>query len=152
MKISRFTSVAALAAALFWAAKAVAIGVFGRDSLDDPIASALFLLGLLSFVLAVFTLAWRTLRDKPVGLRLLACVGALTVTVVFSAATTPWFESRIDSWVGAELNLWILAVVLLVLVARDSAGHGRERHEWDLTGAGTDGANSGTRSDGSART
>ena len=86
MRTSRVTTVAAIAAAGFWAAKAVAIGGFGRNSYDDPVASALFLLGLLAFVVAVLTAAWGALADKHVGLRLLACVGAVVVTVGFSAA------------------------------------------------------------------
>ena len=125
MKIPRVATVAAIAAALFWAAKAVAIGAFGRGSYDDPIASTLFLCGLLSFLIAVVTVAWRTWRGRHVGLRLLACVGAVVVTVGFSAATTSLFESRIDSWVGAELNLWVLAIALLVIVARGSVDHAR---------------------------
>jgi membrane protease YdiL (CAAX protease family) len=123
MKIPPVSIVAAIAAVLFWTAKAVAIGAFGRDSYDDPIASALFLVGLLSFVIAVVTIVWRTLRGRHIGLRVLACLGALVVTSGFSAATTPVFESLIDSWVGAELNLWILAIALLVVVARGSVDH-----------------------------
>ena len=127
MKISRVTTVAAIAAALFWAVKAVAIGAFGRDSYNDPVASALFLLGLLSFVVAVVTLVWQAMRGRHVGLRLLACIGAVVVTAGFSAATTPLFESLVDSWVGAELNLWILAIGLLAIVARSSGDPGRGR-------------------------
>jgi len=127
MKISPVTTAAAIAAALFWASKAIAIGAFGRDSYDDPVASALFLLGLLSFFVAVVTLVWRALRGRHVGLRLLACIGAFVVTAGFSAVTTPLFESLVDSWVGAELNLWISAIVLLAIVARGSGDPGRGR-------------------------
>ncbi|MGH3347200.1 MAG: hypothetical protein ACRDO4_09460 [Nocardioides sp.] len=135
MKFSPVTTVAAIAAALFWAAKAVAIGGFGRDSYDDTVASALFLLGLLSFFVAVVTLVWRALRDRHVGLRLLACIGAFLVTAGFSAATTPLFESLVDSWAGAELNLWIPAIGLLAVVARGSSGPGRGRRQSRFQGA-----------------
>lgn len=124
MRSSPVTTVAAVAAAGFWTAKAVAIGGFGRDSYDDPVASALFLLGLAAFIVAVLTAAWGALSHKHVGLRLLACLGVVLVTVGFFAATTPVFESVIDSWVGAELNLWILSAAMLVVAAvgrRDDA-------------------------------
>jgi hypothetical protein len=136
MKISPVTIVAAIAAALFWAAKAVAIGAFGRDSYDDPVTSALFLLGLLSFQIAVVSLVWRGMKGRHVGLRLLACVGAVVVGAGFSAATTPLFESLVDSWVGAELNLWILAIGLLAVVARGLvvAGRGRRQSRSWVTG------------------
>jgi len=135
MQISPVTTAAAVAAALFWAAKAVAIGAFGRDSYDDPVASALFLLGLLSFFVAVVSLVWRALRGRHVGLRLLACIGAVGVTAGFSAATTPLFESLFDSWVGAELNLWILAIGLLAIVACSSGDPGRSRRRSRFQGA-----------------
>ena len=135
MKISPVTTAAAVAAAVFWAAKAVAIGALGRDSYDDPVASALFLLGLLSFFVAVVSLVWRALRGRHVGQRLLACIGAVGVTAGFSTATTPLFESLVDSWVGAELNLWILAIGLLAIVAGSSGDPGRSWRRSRLQGA-----------------
>jgi len=120
MKISPVTSVSTVAATLFWTVKAVAIGAFGRDSYDDPVTSVLFVLGLLAFLIGVVSLAWTALHGRHVGLRILGAVGVVILGAGSAAATTPVFESLVDSWVGAELNLWILAAALIAIVLRGS--------------------------------
>ena len=124
MKISPVTKIAAVAAALIWAAKAVAIGM-GRDSYDDPVTSALFVLGLLAFTVGAVSLVWSLLAGRHTALRIAACVGAVVLGAVFAAVTTPLFESAVDSWVGAELNLWILALTLLTAVGIGSRRSGQ---------------------------
>lgn len=116
MNITPLTKVAAVTAALFWAAKATAIAVAG--GLDQsPLETPLFMLGLLAFVVAAVTLTWSALAGRGLALRILACVGSVVGIFGFAAITTPVFESLVDSWVGAELNLWVLAVALLIVVA-----------------------------------
>ena len=132
MNISPVTTIAASTAALIWAVKAVAIGAFGRDSYDDPVTSALFVLGLVAFVVGAVSLAWTALRGRHLVLRVLGATGAVVLGAGFAAATTPVFESLVDSWVGAELNLWILAGVLLAVVARGSAGGATRAHDTEV--------------------
>lgn len=119
MKITPVATFAAVAAALVWAAKGTVIGLAGGLG-KSPLESPLFALGLLAFMTAVVSLVWNSLAGRHTALRIGACVGAVVLGAAFAAVTTPLFESLIDSWVGAELNLWILALALLAVVTAGS--------------------------------
>ncbi|NLG21388.1 MAG: hypothetical protein GX555_08185 [Actinomycetales bacterium] len=124
MNLSRISLVAAVLSAAFWAAKATAIGLaggLGRSSLEDP----LFLAGLGFHVVAVVTLVlWWTRRRHP-AVRALSLVGGIAVAVAVTAA----FETLLGlvkpadaGWVWGEINLWVLATVLLALTWRADRG------------------------------
>ena len=122
MTTSRITLIAAAAAVGLWTLKAVAIGVAGGLGLS-PVEGPLFLAGLVSFAVAAFSLGVSVAAGSAAWLRAASGVGALVggfgafllVDGLVAALARPEASGH---WVWAELNLWILgAVGLLVALA-----------------------------------
>jgi hypothetical protein len=118
MNSSRLAVISVLTCIGAWTAKSVAIGVAG--GLDQsPLEGPLFLLGLLAFLLAVIALCVALTAGRPVGVRVLTVVGGVLAAAGFSYATNVLVTSVAPadpSWVWSEVNLWVGAILLLLLV------------------------------------
>lgn len=110
---------AAVAAAVSWTAKSIAIGVAG--GLDkSPLEAPLFFSGLISFVVAVVALGVAGTRGAPTWLRAIAGLGAfvtgfaltLLVDAVVGAFNPPGGNRH---WVWTEFNLWVAALAALTV-------------------------------------
>lgn len=119
MNSRRIALWAALAAATSWTAKSVAIGVAG--GLDkSPLEAPLFFTGLLSFAVAVVALGIALTPHVPTWKRIAAGVGAFLVgfatTLIVDAVVGAFHASGADRhWVWVEFNLWVSALVALVV-------------------------------------
>ena len=127
MFTSRIALIAAITSLVAWAAKAVAIGLAG--GLDrSPLESPLFVLGLLAQVVAVFALALAFTSNRPPAARVTAVLAA-PVAVVACVSVIGLIVERVQpadpSWVWAEVNLWVVAplVLGLAMLARRPAYH-----------------------------
>ena len=128
MNSSRIALAAAVAAAVSWTLKAVAIGTaggLGRSPFEGP----LFFAGLLSFVVAAIALGVALTRGRPRWVRVVTgAVVAPAVGIGFTltidalvGAVRP--ESPLRHWVWTEVNLWVVALVALALAV---TARGRE--------------------------
>jgi hypothetical protein len=115
---NRVSAAAAVAAALLWAAKAIAIWIAG--GLDEsPLESPLFVLGLLAIVTAYIALGVAAARSRSTLVATLAGVGGLVVGVAVALVADALAGAVLpDSagWVQEEAGLW-LAAGLTVIVA-----------------------------------
>ncbi len=128
MTAKRLAVIAAAAAVLVWAAKAVAIGLAG--GLDkSPAEGPLFFLGLLCFVVAGCAFGAALTTGRPVAVRVLGVIAVAVVVILLSqiigavVATFAPPESEAH-WVWAEVELWIGALIVLaatVTLARRGA-------------------------------
>lgn len=124
MTSSRIAAVAAVAAAVAWTCKSIAIGVAGGLG-RSPLESPLFLLGLICAVVAATALGWTMRRGRAPALRTVGAFLALVAMVALGllvdaglSALHP--ESPTRHWVFAELGLWVsVATVLTVAVVVD---------------------------------
>lgn len=100
-----------------WIAKAVAIGAaggLGRSPLEDP----LFFLGFGAQLVASIALALALTAARPLVVRIGAIVGGAVVVFGFVTAVNSVIQrvQPIDaSWVWGEINLWVVAVLMLGL-------------------------------------
>ena len=119
MNSSRIALFAAVAAAVCWTLKAVAIGTAG--GLDkSPLEGPLFFAGLSSFVVAVLGLGVAFTRGRPAWLRATAGVvavgfGIAVVSVVGALINAMQAPSPLRHWVWTEVNLWVMAIAVLGL-------------------------------------
>lgn len=110
---------AAVAAAVSWTAKSVAIGAAG--GLDkSPLEAPLFFLGLVSFVVALVALGVAATAGASTWLRVVAGVGAFiagfAVTLAVDAAVGAFYSSGVDRyWVWTEFNLWVAGLAALAI-------------------------------------
>ncbi len=131
MNTSRIAVIASVLAAVFWAAKSVAIGAAG--GLDrSPLESPLFFLGLASAIVANVALALSVAAGRAWWVRGAAALGVVValfaVTALLDAAVHGLVDG--DHWVLAEVNLWIDALVVLGLsVALDRRRPAPAEHE-----------------------
>lgn len=107
---------ASLLAVGFWAAKSAAIAVAGGLG-RSPAEDILFFAGLLSAIIAVGALALTLTAGRSFFVRWSAVVIAVVASSALSFALGAVIEvvAASDHWVWAELNLWVLAVAVLVL-------------------------------------
>jgi hypothetical protein len=126
MNTSRIAQNAAVAATIAWAAKSVAIGTAGGLG-KSPLESPLFFVGLLCFVTAAVAYGASVTRARSGAVRVLAGIGVLVVGVgvVVVIQGTLSAMGLGGHWVWSELNLWVSAVLLLVLVHRLPSGAGQ---------------------------
>jgi hypothetical protein len=117
MNLIRISFVSAILGAAFWAAKATVIGLAGGEGIN-PLEGPPFYVGFAFHVVSVLTLVLWWTRDRHLALRGLAVVGA----VVASALFTTTFELLLGlvkppnpGWVWSELNLWVVAAIMLAL-------------------------------------
>lgn len=118
----------AAAGAALWAAKSVAIGTaggLGRSPAEDP----LFFLGLGASLVAVtcLILAWTWGWSRRV--RLLAALAGLPLVFLLTVAiqaVVRLVEPDEPGWPWAEINLWVVAAVVLGLAVAV-----RRRTGWD---------------------
>lgn len=107
---------AGLAVAL-WAAKSIAIDLAG--GLDrSPAEGPLFLTGLACFVVAAVSLGIALTRHRHLGVRVAAgalgpVVGLALAMVIDTALRS--IRPAHPSWVWGEVNLWVTAILALVL-------------------------------------
>ena len=115
---NRIAAAAAVAAALLWGAKAVAIWIAG--GLDEsPVESPLFVLGLLAIVIAYIALGVAAARGRSRLVATLAGVGGFVVGVAVALVADALAGAVLpDSagWVQEEGGLW-LSAALTVIVA-----------------------------------
>ena len=121
MDTTRIAVIAAASAVVAWALKAVAIGLAGgldKSALEQPF----FLIGLVSFVVAVSTLAVSAVSHgwlARIGAVLAAVVGTVVVTALTGALVDALTTS--DHWAWYELNLWVISSAVLALGAWHSS-------------------------------
>jgi hypothetical protein len=119
MNSTRITVIAASAAVVAWAAKALAIGVAG--GLDkSPLEVPFFLLGLVSALVAVGALAVSVLGRTRWWARTGAVLAGLVTLFVFVALTTRALDAvaTSDHWIWSEVNLWVTSLAVLALGVR----------------------------------
>ncbi|MGA8048048.1 MAG: hypothetical protein WCA30_17460 [Dermatophilaceae bacterium] len=115
MTASRLAVLAAAASVVAWGLKAVAIGVAG--GLDQsPLEGPLYLLGLVSIVIAFAALGVAVAGDRPVIVKVVgAVVGVLVgfaLSMLASVAATAIIPDS-AGWVQAEAGLWFSALLAL---------------------------------------
>jgi hypothetical protein len=119
MSASLLAWYAALTAAAAWAAKAVAIGLAGgldRSALEGP----LFLLGLLAALVGAGALGAALADGRGMPQRAAVVVVAVVAVTFLAAVTAAIFAALAPSdpgWVWSELNLWVIATLLVVAAA-----------------------------------
>jgi hypothetical protein len=118
MNTSRIPLTCALGALTAWTLKAVAIGIaggLGRSPLEDP----LFLTGLALALASVVSLGLLLTVGRHPAVRaggvVLGVIAVFAVTVAVDAAAHAFTTS--DHWVLTEVNLWVLALLLLAATA-----------------------------------
>jgi hypothetical protein len=108
---NRVAAVAAVAAALLWAAKAIAIWIAG--GLDEsPLESPLFVLGLLAIVIAYVALGVALAQGRSTLVAILAGVGGFVVGAAVALVSDALARAMLpDStgWVEGEAGLWLSA-------------------------------------------
>lgn len=125
MTAGRVAMIGAAGAVVLWAAKATAIGIAG--GLDkSPLESPLFAAGLVSALVGAGALGAWVLAGRPAWLRVLGAVAAvvlLMLSALIGGSVAAALQPEDPSWVWAEVNLWVSAVVLAaaVLVQRSRA-------------------------------
>lgn len=115
MTASRLSVLAAAASVVAWGLKAVAIGVAG--GLDQsPLEGPLYLLGLVSIVVAFAALGVAVAGDRAVIVKIIgAVVGVLVgfaLSMLASVAATAIIPDS-AGWVQAEAGLWFSALLAL---------------------------------------
>lgn len=117
MTITRLALVLSLATTLAWTAKALAIaaaGGLGRSPIEGP----LFLLGLgLAVVAAVVTGLALSSGRRPLvrTLAVVAVVAVVSVLGTVAQLAAQALQPARPGWVWGEVNLWVVALALLVL-------------------------------------
>ena len=118
MTSTRIALYAAVAAAVSWTAKAVAIGVAG--GLDkSPFEGPLFLTGLLFALVASASLGVALTRGRPAWLRALSGLGAALVLTVAGVVVAGGLVDALVApepqrhWAWAESSLWVLAALMV---------------------------------------
>ena len=118
MTANRVAAVAAVAAAVIWATKAIAIWVAGglnKTSLED----ILFFLGFGAIVVAFVALGVAAARGRSAAVRVVAGVVGLVVGVVALVAVEDGVGGVVPEsagWVAEEVGLWV-AVAATVAIA-----------------------------------
>lgn len=119
MKPLLIAKYAAIAGAASWAAKAVSMGLGQSQSTQ---ASLLFLLGLFCCLVGAAAYGVAVTEGRPWAVRAAAGVGAVVGFAAFSAMTIAVLSamglSDTDHWAWGEVNLWVSALLLLVLTVR----------------------------------
>jgi hypothetical protein len=117
MNTSRIALTASGAAAILWAAKAVAIdiaGGLGRSPFEGP----LFFLGFAAILVAVVSLGLTLSagRSRLVrGLTGAACILAAVLVSVLAGAVVALVRPAHPGWAWEEVNLWVLALATLAM-------------------------------------
>ena len=117
MTTSRIALIAAATSLMAWIAKAVAIGAAGGPG-HSPLEDPLFFLGFGSQLVASIALALALTVARPLVVRIGAIVGGAVVVFGFVTAVNSVIQrvQPIDaSWVWGEINLWVVAVLMLGL-------------------------------------
>lgn len=119
MNSSRIALIAAIAAAVSWTFKSVAIGTAG--GLDkSPFESPLFFAGLGFYVVASVALGVAIAAGRPGWVRAVTgavavAVGIGVVSVIGELINALQAPSPQRHWVWAEVNLWVIAAGILTL-------------------------------------
>ena len=115
MSAGRVALIAAVCAVVTWTAKAVAIGLAG--GLDEsPAEGPLFLLGLLAAAVGAAALGAALAVGRSVAVRAIAGVAGvvtLLLVIIGGGAVAGAVQPADPSWVWAEVNLWVAALLLL---------------------------------------
>ena len=119
MTASRIAWYAAIATAVVWAMKALAIweaGGLGQTSLED----AGWAVGTLLFVVAWAALGVTFAARRPIWLRIVASIAGVGLGFVLFMALDSAADALPDSigWVQEEAGLWAVALVTLALAWR----------------------------------
>lgn len=117
MSSARIALIAAGLAAVFWAAKVVAITLAGGLG-ESPAEGPLFLLGLVSILVAGGSLGVALTSGRQRGVRvigaLVVIVGVMLLTGLASLVVSA-VQPDEPHWVWGEINLWVGAVVVLAV-------------------------------------
>ena len=117
MNASRVAVVSAIAAAVAWGLKAVAIGVAG--GLDkSPFEAPLFVLGLAAIVAAFVALGVAVASGRPMAFKIIGGVIGVAIGLALSALAS-WVAAAVlpesAGWVQAEAGLWFAALLTLIV-------------------------------------
>jgi len=119
MNSSRIALIAAIAAAVSWTLKSVAIGTAG--GLDkSPLEGPLFFAGLGTYIVASVALGVAVAGSRPGWVRAAAGVVAATlgiavVSVVGEVVNAMQAPTPLRHWAWTEVNLWVIAAGILTL-------------------------------------
>lgn len=117
MSSARLALIAAVVAAVSWAVKAVAIALAGGLG-ESPAEGPLFLLGMVSIVVAAGSLGVALTSGRQRGVRAIGAM-AVIVGVMLLAGLTNLVVSAVrpddPHWVWGEVNLWVGAAVVLAV-------------------------------------
>lgn len=131
MTSSRIALYAAVAAAVSWTAKAVAIGAAGGLG-ESPIEGPLFFTGLLFVLVATAGLGVALTRGRPTWLRaltgVLSAVGLTLVSVLVADGLVDVFVEPGPQrhWAWSEMSLWVVAALMV------AATVGMQRRAWTV--------------------
>ena len=129
MTASRFAVLAAVASAVAWGLKAVAIGIAG--GLDEsPLESPLFVLGLVAIVVAFASLGVAVARERSLAFRVIGGVVGVLIGFGLSMLASVVAQAVVpDSagWVQGEAGLWFSALIALGVTAAWHTSRGAAR-------------------------
>jgi hypothetical protein len=117
MNITRIAIAASVATVALWTAKTIAIalaGGLGRSPLEGP----LFLLGLVSCVVAAVTTGIAVGRPRRTAGRIAwELAGFLVIALLGTAAgaVVTAVQPSSPGWVWGEINLWVMALAVLTI-------------------------------------
>lgn len=118
MTAGRVALLGATGALVFWAAKAIAIGIAG--GLDkSPLEGPLFLAGLLSALVGAAALGAWLLAGRPTWVRALGALGVIVLLVLSAGvggSVAAALQPAEPGWAWGEVNLWVSAALLAVAV------------------------------------
>lgn len=114
MDTTRIAVIAASAAVVSWALKAVAIGTAGGPG-RSPLEGPLFLLGMACFIVALCSLALAVVAGSSwwvKGATVAGAVVSVAVVAVLSGLAVDMLAPT-ATWVWGEMTLWVPALALL---------------------------------------
>ena len=132
MTANRVAAIAAVSAAVIWAAKAIAIWIAGGLN-KTPLEDILFFLGFGAILVAFVALGVAAARRRSAGVRVVAGVVGLVVGVVALAAVEDGVGGVVPEsagWVADEVGLWVAvaataAIALVWLRLRETRPAGQ---------------------------
>jgi hypothetical protein len=117
MKLTRLALITSSLTCVLWTGKAVAIAIaggLGRSPAEGP----LFLLGLVSCVVAAVVTSMAVANRRTTTGHVLAAVVGFVVIAIYGAleaAVISAIQPAHPGWAWGELNLWVLMLTLLAV-------------------------------------
>jgi hypothetical protein len=120
MNSSRIAFAAAIAAAVSWTLKSIAIGTAGGLG-KSPFEGPFYFAGLAFFLIGSVALGVAITRRRPLWVRIIAggvvvpVLGIGLAVVVDALVSSVYPVSPLRHWAWTEVNLWVIAAAVLAL-------------------------------------